>query len=78
MDSKSTLVREWIIFAISLGIGGHLVLAIILHRPEQWPWHRAGTYALIIGFAVYGMVMLGRSLWWLIRIRSAGRADEER
>jgi hypothetical protein len=78
MGSKATFIREWIVFAISLGIGGHLVLAIVLHRPEQWPWHRAGTYALITGLAVYGMVLLGRFLWWFIRLRQEEGIDEDR
>lgn len=68
--NKRTVAREWIIFAISMGLGGHIVLGIILHAPEVWPWPRAGTFALLLGLAVYLVVQLTRSLWWLLK---AGR-----
>ncbi len=68
--NRQAIAREWIIFAISMGLGGHIVLGIILHKPEVWPWSRAGTYALLLGLAVYLAVQLCRSLWWLLK---AGR-----
>jgi hypothetical protein len=65
--SKHTVIREWIIFAISVGLGGHIALGIILHAPGVWPWPRAGSFALLLGLAVYLVVQLGRSLWWLVK-----------
>lgn len=69
MWTRQTVLREWVIFALSLGLGGHLVLAVVLHAPDRWPWHRAGAYALLSGLAVYVMVQVARSLWWSIRGR---------
>jgi hypothetical protein len=61
------MVREWIIFAICLGLGGHIALGIVLHAPDLWPWSRAGLYGLLSGLGLYGLVQLGRSLWRLRR-----------
>lgn len=55
---------------MSVGLGGHLVLAVVLHAPEQWPWQRAGFYGLAVGLSVYIVVQLARSLWWLAKGRS--------
>jgi hypothetical protein len=67
---KSAVVREWIIFAICLGLGGHIVLGMILHAPESWPWGEAGLHGLLVGLSVYIAVQLVRSLWWVIRGRA--------
>ena len=75
MLTKQTLMREWIILALSLGLGGHLALAMVLHAPAQWPWHRAGGYGLLMGGAVYGVAQFGRSLWWLFRRRARDHQD---
>lgn len=64
---KTRLVREWIVFAICLGLGGHIVLGVILHAPEKWPWREAGVHGLLVGLSVYVAVQLIRSVWWLIR-----------
>jgi len=61
------LIREWIIFALCLGVGGHIALAFILHAPELWPWSRAGLYGLLSGLGFYGVVQLGRGLWRVAR-----------
>jgi hypothetical protein len=61
------LVREWIIFALCLGVGGHIALAFILHAPEWWPWSRAGFYGLLCGLAFYVTVQLIRWIWKTIR-----------
>ncbi|MEW6545174.1 MAG: hypothetical protein AB1411_16405 [Nitrospirota bacterium] len=66
----SSMVREWIIFAISLGLGGHIVLALVLHAPESWPWDKAGLYGLLVGLSVYISFQLSRSLWWMIKGRA--------
>jgi hypothetical protein len=68
------MVREWIIFALCLGLGGHIALGIILHAPEVWPWQDAGMRGLLIGLSCYVAVQVMRSLWWLIR----GRARSNR
>ncbi len=75
MWSRQKAMREWIIFALSLGLGGHLVLAVVLHAPEQWPWHQAGGYALLSGIAVYVVVQVARSLWWTLRGSNHSQAD---
>jgi len=61
------MVREWIIFALCLGLGGHIALGVVLHAPDLWPWSRAGLYGLLSGLGLYGLVQLGRSLWRLRR-----------
>ena len=70
LSSQSHMVREWIIFALCLGLGGHIALAVVLHAPERWPWSHAGLYGLIVGVAVYVSVQLIRTLWWAVRGRS--------
>ena len=62
-----TLAREWIIFALCLGAGGHLALAFVLHAPELWPWSRAGFYGLMSGLIIYTAVQLVRVLWRYVR-----------
>jgi hypothetical protein len=62
-----TLIREWIIFALCLGVGGHIALAFILHAPELWPWNRAGLYGLLSGVAFYAMVLVSRWIWRMAR-----------
>jgi len=64
---KTKLVREWIVFAVCLGLGGHIVLGVILHAPEKWPWSDAGVHGLLVGLSVYVAVQLVRSVWWLLR-----------
>lgn len=72
---RSGLVREWIIFALCLGLGGHIALAVILHDPEAWPVRQAGLNGLLIGFFIYVGVQVTRSAWWLVRGRTR-RLDE--
>lgn len=70
VPSKSHMIREWIVFALCLGLGGHIALAVVLHAPERWPWSHAGLYGLVLGAGVYGVVQLIRVLWWAVRGRS--------
>jgi hypothetical protein len=70
VPSKSHMIREWIVFALCLGLGGHIALAVVLHAPERWPWSHAGLYGLVLGVGVYGAVQLIRALWWAVRGRS--------
>ena len=72
-QSKSRVIREWIIFSLCLGIGAHIVLGLMLHSPELWPLKSLWIYGLFISFSVYVVVQLGRSLWWWFR--SASHAD---
>lgn len=68
------MMREWIIFALCLGVGGHVALGVILHAPELWPWSTAGFYGLMSGLAVYAVVQATRGLWkvW----RTSKRRDQ--
>lgn len=72
---RPAMAREWIIFALCLGLGGHIVLGIILHNPQSWPWSEAGFYGLLVGLAVYVAVQLLRSLWWVFRGRARQAQD---
>lgn len=62
-----TLAREWIIFALCLGAGGHLALGFVLHAPDMWPWSRAGFYGLMSGLTIYAGVQIIRALWRYVR-----------
>jgi hypothetical protein len=57
------LAREWIIFALCLGAGGHLALAFVLHAPDLWPWSKAGFYGFLSGLAIYAGVQATRLVW---------------
>lgn len=61
------LMREWMLFALCLGLGGHIALAFVLHAPDLWPWSRAGLYGIFSGLAVYAVVQLCRVLWQSLR-----------
>lgn len=63
------------IFALSVGLGGHLVLAVVLHAPDRWPWQQAGGYALLSGLAAYVIVQVGRSLWWTLGGKGSSQPD---
>lgn len=62
-----TLAREWIVFSLCLGAGGHVALAFVLHAPDLWPWSRAGLWGLISGLALYALVQLLRFTWRSLR-----------
>lgn len=70
------MIREWIIFAICLGLGGHVALGVILHAPEWWSWQDAGLRGLVVGLTLYVAVQIVRSLWWMLRGRA--RSDREK
>jgi hypothetical protein len=61
------LMREWILFALCLGLGGHIALGFVLHAPELWPWSRAGLYGIFSGLAVYAVIQVVRLLWQSLR-----------
>jgi hypothetical protein len=64
---RFSLAREWIIFAICMGVGGHVVLGIVLHAPEAWPWDQGGRYAVLVGVFAYVAVLISRVAVRLIR-----------
>ncbi len=68
------MAREWIIFAICLGLGGHIALAVVLHAPDLWPWSKAWLYGILSGFTLYVAVQVVRSIWWIFR----GKNSDER
>jgi hypothetical protein len=61
------MMQEWIIFALCLGVGGHIALGLVMHDPNIWPWSRTGFYGLLSGLAVYGVVQAGRRFRKLAR-----------
>jgi len=63
------MVREWILFAICLGLGGHIALGLILHAPDRWTWQQAGPQGLLGGLAVYAAIQLARSIRWVVKGR---------
>jgi hypothetical protein len=63
---KTTIMREWAIFALSFGLGGHVVLGMMLHAPDLWPWDKAGIYGLLVGASVYVAFQVLRSIWWMV------------
>jgi len=72
---KSAFAREWIIFALSFGLGGHVALGFLLHSPTPERWQRIGWNAIFFGLFVYVAVQAGRSIVLAIRSHRARRAD---
>ncbi len=71
------MMREWIIFALCLGVGGHIALGVILHAPGYWPWRAAALYGLLSGLAVYATVQALRAAWnWLSRSPKDGEPSD--
>ena len=66
------LAREWIIFALCLGAGGHLALGFVLHAPDLWPWSRAGLYGLLSGLVTYVIVQVARFIWSQVHAKRSG------
>lgn len=59
------LIREWIVFAICLGVGGHVALGVLLHAPDLWTLREAGLNGLLSGLAIYAAVQAVRLAWWM-------------
>ena len=74
---KSCLIREWIIFAICLGLGGHIALALLLHAPEQWPVNTLWLYGVSLTLSVYVCVQLLRSAWWFFKGERPEESDSQ-
>ena len=53
------MMREWIIFALCLGVGGHIALGFVMHAPSFWPWSMTGYYGFMSGLVVYGHIARG-------------------
>jgi hypothetical protein len=70
------MLREWIIFALCLGVGGHVALGVMLHAPDLWPWSAAGFYGLLSGLLVYAVVQSGRLIWRMTHRESQTRSKE--
>lgn len=70
---KVVLAREWVIFALSFGLGGHVALGFVLHNPSPERWQNMGWNAVFFGLFVYVTVQAGRSIFLTIRSRRAKR-----
>jgi hypothetical protein len=70
---KVALAREWVIFALSFGLGGHVALGFVLHNPSPERWQTMGWNAVFFGLFVYVAVQAGRSIFLVIRSRRAKR-----
>jgi len=67
--SKAVIAREWIIFALSVGVGGHVAFGMVLHDPLQQRWQEMGWNSLFVGLFVYVAVQASRSIFLAIRSR---------
>jgi len=70
---KVTIAREWIIFALSFGLGGHIAFGWVLHNPSSERWQAMGWKVFFIGLFVYTAVQAGRSIYLAIRSRRSKR-----
>ena len=64
---KTVLAREWVIFALSIGLGGHVALGFMMHNSTPERWQAIGWNALFFGLLVYVTVQAGRSIVLAIR-----------
>ena len=65
--TKKTIVREWIVLAISLGFGAHVALGVLLHGSLDWRTEDFGFYGIFFGVFIYVVVQIGRSIWWVMK-----------
>lgn len=70
---KTVVAREWIIFALSFGLGGHVALGFMLHSSTPDRWQTMGWKAVFFGLFVYVAVQASRSIYLAIRSRQAKR-----
>lgn len=68
-DKRGIWIREWIIFALSIGLGAHVALGLILHDSASRPIHDMGWNALFIGLIIYAAVQACRSIVLFVRTR---------
>jgi hypothetical protein len=62
--TKKTMIREWIVLALCLGLGAHVALGFLLHGSLNWPTEAYGFYGILFGVLIYGVVQTGRYVWW--------------
>ena len=50
MDDRKNkkAIREWIIFALCLGLGAHVTLGLVMHDVQAWPAQTYGIYGVLI------------------------------
>jgi hypothetical protein len=72
-DTKAVWAREWIIFALSIGLGGHVALGVVLHDPSPRQWQDIGWNVVFFGLCIYILFQGGRSLFLFLRSRRATR-----
>ena len=70
---KTVVAREWIIFALSFGLGGHVALGFLLHSQAPDRWQTIGWNVAFFGLFVYVAVQVGRSIFLAIRSRRTKR-----
>lgn len=70
---KTVVAREWIIFALSFGLGGHVALGFMLHSSTPDRWQTMGWKAVFFGLFAYVAVQAGRSIYMAIRSLQAKR-----
>ncbi len=63
--TKKTMLREWIVLALCLGLGAHVALGVLLHGSLDWPTESFGFYGVIFGVLIYLVVQASRSVWWV-------------
>ncbi len=64
---KSNFLKEWIIFALCLGLGAHLALGVVLHSPDLWPMNNLWWYGLLLSISFYILVQVSRSVYRLVK-----------
>ena len=75
--TKKKVIREWIVLALSVGLGAHVTLGMVLHGQEGWSGTTLALYGILISVSIYVVVQLGRSVWWWLRVeRSAEKLME--
>ena len=70
---KTVVAREWVIFALSFGLGGHIALGFMLHNSTPERWQTIGWKAVFFGLFVYVAVQISRSIFLAIRSHRAKR-----
>ena len=63
--TKKTMIREWIVLALCLGLGAHVALGFLLHGSLDWPTEAYGLYGVLFGGLIYIAVQAGRYAWWV-------------
>lgn len=62
--TQKTVIREWLVLALSLAFGAHVALGFLLHGSLGWRTEEFGFYGIIFGVGVYAVVQVIRSVWW--------------